>query len=330
MAFSAILPASAWAQAMPARSVAIPGTELVIALIQLPAGQFQMGSPASESPRDDDEGPVHAVSLPTFWISIHEVTHQQYSPFRFESFDSDAGPNGGGSFKVDAVTRPSPPYEDPSHGMGGDEHPMTGVTRWNALHYARWLSEKTGRLFRLPTEAEWEYACRAGGTAAFGAGLSDAVALSGRAWLETESGGIPHGVGSLTANAWGLYDMHGNAAEWVMDGYQADAYLRPDAGGPTGTNGATGANGTVVEPLAGDATRGRGVVRGGAFDDPAAEARCAARYPEAAAWKRRDPQIPKSRWWNTDSPHVGFRLVSPAQDHTMDEIRQYFDALLGG
>ncbi len=304
--------------------VAIPGTQQVVTLALLPAGEFQMGSPVEEAGRHGDEGPMHAVALPSFWITTHEITHAQYAPFRFENFDGDAGPDGAGSFDVDAVTRPSPPYEDPSHGMGGDEHPTTGVTRWNALHYARWLSEKTGRLLRLPTEAEWEYACRSGSAEAFGAGVDNESAVAVHAWLESESGGMPHPVKGREPNAWGLYDIQGNAAEWVMDGYQADAYSRSDTALPAGSRGA------VEAPFVGNATRGRGVVRGGAFDDPAHEARCAARYPEAAAWKRRDPQIPKSRWWNTDSPQVGFRLVAPAGEYTMDEIRAYWNALLSG
>ena len=308
--------------------ISIPGTDQVVTMALLPAGEFQMGSPADEVGRHDDEGPAHRVQLPSFWMTTHEITHAQYASFRFENFDGDVGPTGAGSFDVDAVTRPSPPYEDPSHGMGGDDHPMTGVTRWNALHYARWLSEKTGQLFRLPTEAEWEYACRAGGAEPFGAGITTAAGVGPFAWLESGSGGVPHPVAGRRANAWGLFDMQGNAAEWVMDGYQAQAYARTGNGAEAGAG--SGSGGAVSEPFVGDATRGRGVVRGGAFDDPADEARCAARYPEAAAWKRRDPQIPKSRWWNTDSPHVGFRLVRPTGEHTIEQIRNYFDELLGG
>jgi hypothetical protein len=81
--------------------------------------------------------------------------------------------------------------------------------------------------------------------------------------------------------------------------------------------------------MVGDPSRGRGLVRGGAFDDEVTRLRCAERFPETPAWKRRDPQIPKSRWWNTDSPHVGFRLVSPARDFSMEEIVNYWERTLG-
>jgi len=103
----------------------------------------------------------------------------------------------------------------------------------------------------------------------------------------------------------------------VLDGYAADAYAAlPEAS-------------IAVDPIAGDPVRGRGVVRGGSYRDPAAQLRCAARQPEMGAWKRRDPQIPKSAWWNTDAPHVGFRLVSPAREITPDEIRAYWNQILG-
>ena len=292
-------------------------TTTVPTTTQIPAGTYTMGSPGSEVGRDEDEGPAHAVELPSFWMTEVEITHDLYAPFRFENFDSPAGATGAADFDVDAVTRPSPPYEDPSHGLGGDGHPVTGMTRWNALHFARWLSEKTGRLFRLPTEAEWEYACRAGAAGPWGA-IDAADALVQAAWLEADGAGVVHPVGVKAANPWGLHDMHGNVAEWVMDGYAAEAY------------GERAAEGPVSAPFEGSAVRGRGVVRGGAFDDLPAEARCAARYPESAAWKRRDPQIPKSRWWNTDSPHVGFRLVAPAGERSLEEIRAYWDELLGG
>lgn len=293
----------------------IPGTNVRIEMRWVPAGTFRMGSEDSEAGRDPDEGPAHRVTLPGFWIGATEVTSDQFAPYRFARFDGDDGPTGPGSFDLDAVTRPSPPYEDPAHGLAGGSYPAVGITRWNALHFARWLSEKTGRLFRLPTEAEWEYACRAGGEGAFGFG-GDPADAAGHAWLAGNSGDAIHAVGGREPNAWGIHDMHGNVAEWVVDTYDEAAYAARAGAGP------------VREPRNGHAWRGQGVVRGGAFDDFPEDARCAERFPETPAWKRRDPQIPKSRWWNTDSPHVGFRLVSPDGKHTLEEIRAYFDEIL--
>jgi len=289
------------------REETIPGTGVTISLAYAPDGSFLMGSPDDEPGRDGDEGPVHEVRVSAFWMTVHEITHDQFGPFRYRRLDTDTAADGS-AFDVDAVTRPSPPYEDPSHGMGQQDHPASGMTRLSALHYARWLSEKTGRLYRLPTEAEWEYACGAG---------SEASDPDAGAWFEANASGVYHPVGGKAANRWGLLDMQGNVAEWVLDEYVSDAYGRRNAGAG------------VVDPVVGRATAGRGIVRGGSFDDPPERLRCAERFPETPAWKRRDPQIPKSRWWNTDSPHVGFRLVSPARPHTREEITAYWARVLG-
>ncbi|NNK64402.1 MAG: formylglycine-generating enzyme family protein [Gemmatimonadetes bacterium] len=297
-------------------TVPIPGTDQSIPLAWIPAGVYRVGSPEAEEGRDADEGPVRQVQLDGFWMAVHEVTVDQFAPYRHRHFDDDEGVAGPGTFDADAVTRPSPPYEDPAHGLGTGDHPAAGMTRYNALHYARWLSLKTGRLFRLPTEAEWEAACRAGG--AGGASEDPAGALDDRAWFEANAAGTHHPVGSKSPNALGVYDLQGNVAEWVLDGYDAEAWgsLPDDA--------------PAVAPRFGDPVRGRGVVRGGAFDDPATRLRCAERLPESGAWKERDPQIPKSRWWNTDAPHVGIRLVSPAGETSIDEIEAWFAGVLGG
>ena len=290
----------------------LPGTERELEFVWIPAGTFTMGSPEDQVGRDADEGPAHSVELAGFWMGTVEVTQDQYAPFRFPTFDNNlAAP--GQSFDVDAVTRPSPPYEDPGHGLGDGDHPSTGMTRYNALHYARWVWQKTGRFVRLPTEAEWEYACGAGDARA-----SLASGLEERAWFEENSRGTHHPVGAWAPNAWGLHDMQGNVAGWVLDGYDAEAYA------------GRGDEQRTEPPRAAGPIRGRGVVRGGAFDDPPQRLRCAERSPEAGAWKRRDPQIPKSRWWNTDSPHVGFRLVLPSIEPGSAAARAWFDEVLGG
>jgi formylglycine-generating enzyme required for sulfatase activity len=294
----------------------IPGTDVAFSLVFVPGGVFPMGSPPDEPGRDDDEGPVRVVRLSSFWMGAHEVSQEAFALFRHRRLDDHVGPSDEVPFDADAITRPSPPYEDPSQGMGQEARPAVGMTRFAALHYARWLSFKTGRLYRLPTEAEWEYACRAGGDGVYGFG-SDPGASDAYAWFEDNAAGSYHAAGQKAANQWGLHDMHGNVAEWVMDSYATDAYAALPEGAP------------AVDPVAGQPPRGRGLVRGGAFDDAPDGMRCAERFPEAAAWKRRDPQVPKSRWWNTDSPHVGFRLVSPATPHGMDEIRAYWAEILG-
>jgi formylglycine-generating enzyme required for sulfatase activity len=294
----------------------IPGTEIEYALAFVPGGSYWLGSAGDEVGHEADEGPQRRVRVGSFWMGAREVTQDEFEIFRFRGLDDHTAAAPEIDFDADGVSRPSPPYEDPAHGLGHPGHPAAGMTRSAALHYARWLSEKTGRLYRLPTEAEWEYACRAGGTEAYGFG-GDPADADHYAWSVDNSGGGHHPAGQKQANALGLFDMHGNVSEWVMDTYADDAYSLLSN------------EHEAVDPVAGEPPRGRGVVRGGGFDDPPDRMRCAERMPELAAWKRRDPQIPKSRWWNTDSPHVGFRLVSPAQDFTLDEIRDYWDELLG-
>jgi len=295
---------------------AVPGRSIEFALTFVPGGTFRMGSSPDEAGRDADEGPTRAIQLSPFWMTTYEITHDQFGPFRYRRLDSSDGPSSDIPFDADAVTRPSPPYEDPAHGMGKADHPVVGMTRLAALRYARWLSEKTGRLFRLPTEAEWEYACRAGASTTYGFG-NDSTHVGDYAWYDGNSGAAYHRVGLKRPNAWGLHDMHGNVAEWVMDTYDEGSY------------GAFPDSTQRFDPMVGDPSRGRGLVRGGAFDDEVTRLRCAERFPETPAWKRRDPQIPKSRWWNTDSPHVGFRLVSPARDFSMEEIVNYWERTLG-
>jgi formylglycine-generating enzyme required for sulfatase activity len=288
----------------------IPGTDVSLTLSRIPGGTTLLGSAEDEVGRELDEGPQRTIVLQPFWMSIHEVTHDQFAIFRSRRLDSDTSTAGDGSFDADAVSRPSPPYEDPAHGMGQGNHPASGMTQWAALQYARWLSLKTGRLFRLPTEAEWEHACRAGtgDTSPF----ADDIDRS--AWYAANSGDAFQPVGQKAPNAWGLYDMAGNVAEWTLDEYTANAYelIGHEA----------------IDPWVRPASEHPRTVRGGAFDDEPAQLRCADRLESTLRWKRRDPQLPKSRWWNTDSPHVGFRLVSPDREYTIEEIRAYWQDLL--
>jgi formylglycine-generating enzyme required for sulfatase activity len=296
-------------------SVPIPGTDQVLEMVWFPTGVYAVGSPADEEGREDDEGLPRMVDLTGFWISTTEVTADAYAPFRHRNFD-DGSAVEGVAYDADAVTRPSPPYEDPGHGLGDGSHPATGMTRWNALHYAWWLSSKTGRFFRLPTEAEWEVACRIGWEDAEPA-LESAEALAAVAWYEANAGDTHRPVATREPSAWGLHDMSGNVAEWVLDDYDAAAWADVPAQ-------------RAGDPRVGGLRRGRGLVKGGAFDDPAARVRCGERTPEASAWKRRDPQIPKSRWWNTDAPHVGFRLVVPTGVMSRAQVQEWFEELLGG
>jgi len=293
----------------------IPGTDVTFEMAYIPGGTFVMGSPEGEGGRDDDESPQRSVTIEPFWMGVHEVTFEEYGIFRFRSRDSDETVAPGGRFSADAATRPSPPYEDPGHGMGGDVgFPAVSMTQFGALHYAHWLYEKTGVFYRLPTEAEWEYACRAGTETAYSFG-DDPAALDAYAWHYGNSDEVFHPVGQKQPNAWGLYDMHGNVAEWTLDQYDSGFYATIEDG--------------AVDPWAAPTRLHPRTVRGGAYDDDPEAFRCAARLASSMNWKRRDPQIPKSYWWNTDSPFVGFRLVRPVKEMTKEEIEEFWMINLG-
>ncbi len=290
----------------------IPGTEAAVEMVYLPGGTFYLGSPETEPDRDADEGPRREATVAPFWMSRYEITYDQYAPFRYREQDADTAALP--SFSADAVARPSPPYEDPAHGMGNQGFPAVGMTQWAALHYAKWLSDKTGHFYRLPTEAEWEYACRAGSTTAYAFG-DDPADLDAYAWHYGNSGEAFHPVGEKEPNAWGLYDMHGNVAEWTLDQYEEDFYATLEE--------------PAVWPWRAPTDLHPRTVRGGAYDDDPDALRCANRLKSSLNWKKRDPQIPKSFWWNTDSPFVGFRLVRPAEPPSAEEQAAFWLLNLG-
>ena len=209
---------------------------------------------------------------PRLWMSRTEVTWDLYDVFLY-GLDAPAGVPEG----ADAVSRPSKPYVLPGESFGHEGHPAVGVTSRAARAFAAWLSRKTGRAYRLPTEEEWERACRQGSVPPAGAPRSpspqDPERHARRAWHRPNAEGRTHPVGGLEADALGLHDLLGNAAEWVV-----------------------GAEG---EP----------VVKGGSYRSATADLTCAARDAPTPAWNATDPQLPKSSWWLSDAPFVGFRVV---------------------
>jgi len=180
--------------------------------------------------------------------------------------------------------------------MGINGFPAISMTQHAANKYAEWLSAKTGDFYRLPTEAEWEYACRAGG--------APQQPLSDYAWYADNSNGKYQKVASKKPNAFGLYDMLGNVMEWTLDAY---APYKP---GPQ-TNPWVKA--TAPYPHA---------VRGGSWNDPAAALTCSERVASDASWKQQDPQLPKSIWYMTDAQWLGFRLVRPSKVPSADVMFQ--------
>lgn len=278
----------------------VPGTRIKFDMVAIGGGGFQLGSPASETGRGTDEGPQVEVKIQPFWMATLEVTWDEYDVFAFSQDIPKKPAPETQQTSGDAVTRPTPPYADESFGYGKGRQPAISITHHAAMEYCRWLTQKTGKLYRLPTEAEWEYACRAGSKTAYSFG-EDAKKLAEYGWFADNSEGTPHPVGKKKPNAWGLYDMHGNVAEWCLDSYAKDFYSTLKAG--------------VVEPvLVPTERRYPNVVRGGSWDDDAGKLRSAARQYSIKEWSKRDPQRPQSIWWHTDALTIGFRVVHPADE----------------
>ena len=166
---------------------------------------------------------------------------------------------------------------------------------------------KTGKKYRLPTEAEWEYACRAGTTNVFGVG-SDPDRLSDFAWYEATADYETSEVGKKKTNVWGLYDMLGNVREWVYDFYSPTAYKGAAEKTP------------AVNPK-GPETGKVHVARGGDYNSPIEEIRCAARAFEEKWWRSGDPQIPKSKWWLPEMDFIGFRVARSVDEDTQKSHR---------
>lgn len=284
----------------------IPGSNITFDMAPVPGGTFLMGSPPAEPGREEEEGPQQKVTIRPFWIGKTEVTWNEYDEFAFRrgvnAMRSDARTEGRKQPAVDAVTGPTPPYADESFGFGKGRRPVISITHHAAMEYCRWLSIKTGETYRLPTEAEWEYACRAGTATSYSFG-NDGKDLGEYAWYLDNAEEEPHPVALKKPNPWGLYDMHGNVAEWCLDRYDKDFYKRFKAG--------ESALSPVLLPTE---SRYPHVVRGGSWDDEAPRLRSAARRGSNKTWSKRDPQNPQSIWWHTEAINVGFRVVRPLEE----------------
>ena len=284
-------------------------TSIELEMVPIKGGVFTMGSPDSEDSRKEDEGPQHEVRVDPFWMGKYEITWDQYDTWG-EKIDMIRRDLAGlkpdeKELIVDGMTRPTEPYTDMSFGFGKGNYPAICMTQHAARSFCKWLSAKTGRYYRLPTEAEWEYACRAGTNTAYSFGDS-ADELDDYAVSLQNSNDQYEEVGTKKPNPWGLYDMHGNVAEWVLDQYIPDIYQQR-AGSP------------VINPLAIPTTLYPHSVRGGGWDDDAEMLRSAAREGSSEEWKQQDPQLPQSIWYFTDALGVGFRVVRPLVEPSEEE-----------
>jgi len=284
-------------------------TDTSIEMVPIVGGTFVMGSPDDEDGRGDDEGPQHEVKIDPFWMGKFEITWDQYDIWN-ENIDVIRRDLAGikpspVDLIVDGMTRPTEPYTDMSFGFGRGRYPAICMTQHAARKYCEWLSAKTGFYYRLPTEAEWEYACRAGTQTAYSFG-DTADELEKYAVFIDNSDDQYDEVGTKEPNPWGLYDMHGNVSEWVLDQHHPETYSKR-----------VGAE--VANPLVIPKTLYPRVVRGGGWDNDAEQLRSAARIASDPSWKEQDPQIPQSIWYHTDALSVGFRIVRPLNEPTDEE-----------
>lgn len=284
------------------------GNQVIVPMVPIPAGTYGLGDSKS---KQEDQQPEVEVQIDAFWMSSIEMTHDAFMVFRDPEVDLDEK----GQPRIDGVSRPSQPYEDPSHGMGKFGFPAVGMTQFSALQFCKWLSDKTGTFYRLPTEAEWEYACNAGSDSRFFFGKKKKD-LSSFAWYARNSKEEFHQVAQLKPNAWGLYDMLGNVAEWTLDQYQKDYYATLESGSNNPWR-----RPTDLHPR---------TVKGGSYQDDWREMTTTTRIESDLDWKKRDPQIPKSFWWNTDSPFVGFRIIAPVDQPSAEAQAEFWATVLGG
>ena len=292
----------------------ILNTNYDLKMSPISGGQFIMGSPLYEKNRLADEGPVHRVEVDSFWMAKYETTWDLYNLFtsrNLDEFQPTFNSENEVNIDIDAVSGATTPYVEMSFGMGTDGFPAISMTQLAAKKFCQWLSAITGNFYRLPTEAEWEYACRAGSEKAYSFG-DDPKELNNYAWFKDNSDNKYHKVGLKLPNNWGLYDMNGNVSEWTLDAYNTTTYLKASQN-------------LSINPIVKPLKLYPRVVRGGSWKSSNYRLRSASRQASSKQWKKQDPQIPRSKWWHTDAQFVGFRVVRPYITPTIEEQNEYWN-----
>lgn len=288
----------------------IQGTAVSFGMAPIPEGTYKMGSEQGNSPHQKDEVPQHEVKIDAFWIGTHEITWDVYEMFLNKDYEQSVS-DSPLTDEVDAVSRPTTPYLDMTFGMGKENMPAIGMTQYNAIQFCKWLYTKTGVFYRLPTEAEWEYACRAGSTSAYFFGNSPEK-LDNYAWYANNSEDKTHQIGQKEPNPLGLYDILGNVMEWTIDQYTPESYEQY-SGKP------------ADNPVAEASELYPRSIRGGSYKSSAEDLRSARRFASTPDWKNIDPQMPKSNWWFPEAPFLGIRVVRPVNPPSEEEIVNYYN-----
>ncbi len=301
----------------------IPGSQIEFEMVPVPGGVYKMGSAEDSIGHKADEGPQVEIKVDPMWVAKHEITWAEYKHFMsmyryFKKFQAQKLRIVNDENRVDAVTVPTPLFEPSFTFEYGEEpeKPAITITQYSAKQYTKWLSKLTTHQYRLPTEAEWEYACRAGTQTPWSWG-DDADAMDEYAWTGDNSDAGPSPVGTKKPNAYGLHDMHGNVAEWCVDYYTEDGY-----------KSLAGKSLNAVEAGKFDGPAYPRVVRGGSWEMTAEEVRSAARLgSHDEDWKAEDPNLPLSPWWFTSDPArgVGFRLFRSYQPLADEKISKFWE-----
>ena len=302
--------------------VKIPGTKVTFEMVPIPDGKFKIGSPKGEKGRNPDEGPNLSIEMEPFWMGKTEVTWAEYESFtslhllflklhqyEIREIPADDDP--------EVITLPSVLY-DPQFVRGkglARDSPANSMTQFAARQYTKWISKTTKNFYRLPTEAEWEYACRAGSKSRFSFGDSEKD-IDQYAWTVSNSKELRHSVAKKKPNAWGLYDMHGNVCEWVLDRYSENGFeplqnLKPRT------------NNNSFRLITREKT---GLVKGGSSISSHEDCRVASRLAEKENWADEDPNFPLSPFWYTsdDALFVGFRIMRPFQEPDSDKKKRKY------
>ena len=237
-------------------TIKVPGTVVEFKMVKLPAGKVTL---------KDKDGKETEHAIKPIWIGQYEVQWQEYGIYwqRLDLTAEQVAKN------FDGENRPSKPYGAVERGWGRDGSPAMGMFANEGKKYCAWLNKVTGKKYRLPTEAEWEYACRSGGPPL----KPTAAELKEMAWYMDNSDSQTQPVGQKKPNAWGLYDMLGNVAEWVVT------------------------------------AAGKEAVAGGSWQDEAEDVHSARREEYSPSWQRDDSQFPKGKSWLSNGAFVGFRVV---------------------
>lgn len=301
-------------------------------MIPVPGGRVTVGSPQNEVGHRPDEGPTYSVELAPFWIGKTEVTWGDFEGFMeshlvFKKHAANRVRQVTTSNRADAVTVPTLLYAPAHHKEFGDDpkHPAVTMTQYSAKQYTKWLSGITGVQYRLPTEAEWEYAARAGSQSAYCFGDSPSI-LDEYAVHSQSTCGL---VASKKPNPFGLYDMHGNVWEWTIEQYSPTGYIAHAGKSFAGLEATQWATKLDLQ-----------CVRGGCWNDAPDRVRSASRMgSDRSEWAMEDPEIPQSPWWYTSDPSrmVGMRLVRSATplnkkwidrfwENEIQELQDYINA----